>query len=605
MLGKKYDITNADISGTKVTLDLMGGAIRDTLEQGETKTYTLNGKDYEVTVTFIGSVSGASKVKMQINDEVTDAMAENDIYKLEDETEVSIKEILEEEAGEVTADQVEFYLGAEKLTLVDPVFTTVGYGDANSDNVRLSDEDVDDLYVDIDASWSSDKLKIDKIVFTWLTDDEIFVAEDSEVTFPGLGSFKVSYQGFTTEGTEEVKIGPHGDNVIELTIPLETGTVTFDLINGSGQNFTSVGGEDYTLGTCASGSGVVIYDMDTMEFFVATNNAARESYLLKVTRIDDEDGITIKDQGSGDYYRDLAAGAHSIGEVTLTVGNFSQETLNVSLTNSDATYGCSFLYTATGLAVVMPVVDAGPPLVHPEVGRGANCSTTYELAFIEEDKDENLRAGSGFNITLGWTSDKAEVKTISGTPFSSSNMYEIGDTEEYVGYIASDLATKVVEDRDPDQDTVTITYHDVQAYANAYLSEITTTFRSGEAATGVTVIEKIEVGTAKLASEIANVAAQNLLLVGGPCANKAASDVMGFTSFPDPDCAADFTEGKAKIKLYDTGAGKIAMLVAGYSAADTRRASKVVAEYDKYALSGSEMEVTGTSMTDITVTSVS
>ncbi|MBW2993230.1 hypothetical protein KY317_01495, partial [Candidatus Woesearchaeota archaeon] len=229
MLGKKYDITNADILGTKVTLDLMGGAIKDTLEQGETKTYTLNGKDYEVTINFIGTVSSTSKVKLTVNDEVTDAMAENDIYKLADDTEVSIKEILEEEAGEVTADMVEFYLGAEKLTLVDPVFGTTGYGSStNSDNVRLSDEDIDDLYVDIAASWSSDKLKVDKILFTWKPDDEIFVADDSEVTFPGLGSFKLSYQGFSTGDAETIRIEPHGNSVIEMTVPLETGSVTFD-----------------------------------------------------------------------------------------------------------------------------------------------------------------------------------------------------------------------------------------------------------------------------------------------------------------------------------------------------------------------------------------
>ena len=120
-----------------------------------------------------------------------------------------------------------------------------------------------------------------------------------------------------------------------------------------------------------------------------------------------------------------------------------------------------------------------------------------------------------------------------------------------------------------------------------------------QAAGGTTTQEvvKIAVGTAKLASEVADVAAQNVILVGGPCANKAAAAAMGNPA----DCTTGFVAGKAKLKLYDTGKGKTALLVAGYSADDTRRASRVIAEHAKYTLTGAEVEVTGTSMTDITV----
>ena len=116
---------------------------------------------------------------------------------------------------------------------------------------------------------------------------------------------------------------------------------------------------------------------------------------------------------------------------------------------------------------------------------------------------------------------------------------------------------------------------------------------------GGVVVQRINVGAAKLASEVADVTAVNAVVVGGPCANSAAAALMG-----DPaDCTAGFEPGKALIKLFEHG-DNVAVLVAGYDAIDTRRASRVLANYKDYDLSGSEVSVTGTSLTDISVRSV-
>lgn len=114
-------------------------------------------------------------------------------------------------------------------------------------------------------------------------------------------------------------------------------------------------------------------------------------------------------------------------------------------------------------------------------------------------------------------------------------------------------------------------------------------------------LEAIEVGSAVLASEVANVGAQNMIMVGGPCANEAARVVMGATM---ENCAEGFTPGKAIIKLYDTGAGNVALLVAGDQPMDTRAAARVLANYDSYDLSGDEVSIAYTSLSDITVSGV-
>ena len=112
---------------------------------------------------------------------------------------------------------------------------------------------------------------------------------------------------------------------------------------------------------------------------------------------------------------------------------------------------------------------------------------------------------------------------------------------------------------------------------------------SGDAVT----LQRIEVGATKLASEVSNINAVNSIIVGGPCANAAAASVMGNPA----DCTAGFEPGVGKINVYDVGTGAtkdmVAMVIAGYSALDTRNAAQVVANYKDYKsqLKGSAVEV--------------
>jgi len=98
--------------------------------------------------------------------------------------------------------------------------------------------------------------------------------------------------------------------------------------------------------------------------------------------------------------------------------------------------------------------------------------------------------------------------------------------------------------------------------------------------TGDTVIlQRIDVGATKLASEVAGLeATQNLLLVGGPCANRAVEAA----SADFPTCSGwSLAPGEALIQLVNQADGHVALLVAGTTAADTRAATKLVAEQAK------------------------
>jgi len=111
-------------------------------------------------------------------------------------------------------------------------------------------------------------------------------------------------------------------------------------------------------------------------------------------------------------------------------------------------------------------------------------------------------------------------------------------------------------------------------------------------------INPIPVGMGVLDKDV-TVGDENLIVVGGPCANTVAADLLGN---PDP-CAEGFEQGKAMLKLFESG-DKVSLLVAGYEAMETQGACRVLADYEDYDLSGDDMEVIVTSLTDLEVTAV-
>jgi hypothetical protein len=130
-----------------------------------------------------------------------------------------------------------------------------------------------------------------------------------------------------------------------------------------------------------------------------------------------------------------------------------------------------------------------------------------------------------------------------------------------------------------------------QVKANIVIKGTSSTVTSGGTSYELVKITPVS----KLASEVADATAYNLVLVGGPCANSLVEDLFAMT------CEGwSFEEGEAVVKLADNG-DKVALLVAGTSAADTRRAAKAVANYGDYEFTGAEVVVSGTSDTDIDV----
>ncbi|MBT7929104.1 hypothetical protein HN682_04220, partial [Candidatus Peregrinibacteria bacterium] len=227
---------------------------------------------------------------------------------------------------------------------------------------------------------------------------------------------------------------------------------------------------------------------------------------------------------------------------------------------------------------------------------------------VEEDSDDDdiqfskprfyYSGDFEVNYTATVTGYTAEALTRWGSSEAATAFQDEDEEEDDIELAMTDYGTRVTYDTD-NKDYIKLEYPDQEVYGNVFVSP------TGASTTGVSEIggvstvtlNRMTVGAAKLASEVGNVAAQHLIVVGGPCANSVAAEVMGQSG---DMCADGFEEGKAIIKLYEQGS-KVALVVAGYSALDTRRASRVLANYNMYQLSGTEVEVSGTSLEDIKV----
>lgn len=276
-------------------------------------------------------------------------------------------------------------------------------------------------------------------------------------------------------------------------------------------------------------------------------------------------------------------------------------------------------------------VDPSEPGVvrwHGSVAVDVNGSNAHDVMLkinYGNTKDTNLQlrpefgGTNTFNLTLQPTPDSS-ADMVTGDNLTlewglSTDVYSLGNTRssEEAGELiwngaAGATGAVTIGTKDEDHrtsygvivknpksngasETVELSIPNDQVFANIVVKGTSSTVTDG----GTTYVPAEITPATKLASEISSPADYQLILVGGPCANDLVEGLFDMT------CDGwSFESGEAVIKLAENG-NNVAMLVAGTTADDTRRASKVVANYADYTLAGTEVLVTGTSMEDITV----
>jgi len=210
-------------------------------------------------------------------------------------------------------------------------------------------------------------------------------------------------------------------------------------------------------------------------------------------------------------------------------------------------------------------------LTIPHIGIGDSIveyNKTYGPAILFQE-EKTLDDDNGHVIAIPLTAEGTNPKMPAiGTPVSSdktsfSNALQSDNT---VNEGVTVYGTYVSRDSD-DNNVVTISYPDEQMQADILLTEVGATVTAGTTGGGGQVLVVKD-------SQISTVSSKNLIVVGGSCINTVAAKILDSDS---PICTADFTTktgvgaGQYIIKTvtspYDED--QIAMLVAGYAAADT------------------------------------
>ncbi len=553
ILGKTYTIFHAT-NGTNIKLTLMGGALTDTINLNEEKTYTLNGKTYTVKLVFVDD----DEAKFEVNGETTNSLVEGGTYKLSDGTQIGVKDIMYNAVAGLT-QAVEFMLGADKIVL------------QNGQNIELNDETVNELKTYISASYGSSTTSINSITIEWKTDDEEFLTPEQELVMPVFDTVKLTMDDFTFPAEETIEVKNSGNDVIELVVPIKSGTATIPLLKGNGTIFQYIGKDSNRRLVTSTGNSLV-FDEDTDDYFVASwaSSTEAESYLLSadVYQSDNINYTRIKNEVTGQYVCEdkRVSSTCTIGNVELTINsiNVNEGTVNMSI-NSGGSF--QILYSAEGMKIWLPYNSTSSGIGYINL---SNNPTSYTLVMKEENKDGDLGAGNWINLTISWTSNKVTVSDIASDAWAAEDSgieyYEIDDTDTFVGYVNSSLATKVTYDTGGDQDTVELVYHGSESYANVYLAEVT---EGEESVATVKVVTDTEL--------TADDKAKNIVAVGGSCVNQVTAELLGVEY---PTCgdaweqATGVGAGKYLYKVLESpyADGKIAVIVAGYEASDTENA---------------------------------
>ncbi|MEM5820289.1 MAG: S-layer protein [Candidatus Aenigmatarchaeota archaeon] len=138
-----------------------------------------------------------------------------------------------------------------------------------------------------------------------------------------------------------------------------------------------------------------------------------------------------------------------------------------------------------------------------------------------------------------------------------------------------------------DAKSLTLKWTPVQGYARVVLGEATEKVAGGEVVR-VLDVNKLQVPVAKLDTEVDLATVdKNLVVVGGPYVNKVAAALLNVT-YRDFDAIRTLYEDlgaidRGLIRAFDLGGGKVALLVAGWRAKDTRLAASVLQQYERFA----------------------
>ncbi len=608
ILGKDYYVLSSDAD----TITLLDTASSVVIQEGDSATVVVGGVSYDVSAS-IYSDGAVFTVNGVTSDQLTDggydkltelSTGDDDVYVVAKDVRYSSKD--------TGISEVEFSIGAGKIVL------------DSGKTVQLNNNNVDGLSANISTGLVS---------LTWAADDDQFLTGDSgELTIPLFGAVKLVYGGInfpeTTESTELIS----SENYITLDTEIKDGSLSLPIIyrSSTSANFTGTGEDANNLFTANSTGGsssfnlTLVEDQDTSFVVTYIKNDEGYSYAFKVSSVDatsdDEPTLELDNlvPGGEDF-----TGSNKIeglnedidlGDITITfVANDTTEnaTITVSTSVSGGLVYSDRLVTAEGLQVMLPVynfvdvanVSANVSAADACASQGATatidavkyndsttkayattyCDATWSMNISEENKDNDVAQGSAFQATI--SSGDADGVHVSDSSLTERELQSNDDM--YVAYMESQLASKVEMDKSGDTNTFVVKYNGEEVTVDLTVASADATVSSSES--GVAIVK-----------DSASVSGKNVVVVGGSAINAIAAELIGDVRGPAFTEATGVAAGEFLIETFDYN-GALAMVVAGYDAADTTKAATYVANTDDEITVEAGMKYTGSSATEATL----
>lgn len=579
LFGQKFTV-GADTDSDELVLYKSSDTVELSVGSGGTTSTTVSVGGAEYIVELISADDDEAVIK------VTDTSGESESVELEEGeskniqgldvalTRAHVSEALSKEMAEVT-------VGAEKVVLKDGNKVKVG---VDEDSIKGTE---------VEFEGTVDALRSIKIHVWEADDEEDAILEGKSFMDPVFGTFGITFTGLNiplmAEGNETVEretisIEPSDDDV--MSIEFETHAGNKDVFDW------------YELGAL-SNDGDKIHvvegvDIREDEYVVVGNED--NGYLIKLATLEAEEDV------------------YSDNEIIFTNVFDSDEEFEVtplSDTTGDVYIGGRKYLVAYNESVVnldYPDSDTGEIVVYPTIqtSRGAKISfyepldgSTLGINLTDVTliaPDGNGYGGIGmYDVDVG---DGNGNVTLTGVDNAGVLMFEeeddtgvyapvfvgISGTGDDVGvsmggmiqhesdddtYTNVDVyGTLFTLDKSGDGASLEISYPSEQVYSEIYIAEgeastVTTTTTTTQDTNNVIVVKDNEVDSVK---------DRNLIVVGGSCINSVAAAILGGNY-----CGEEFTTATGieagsyltKVVASPYNAEKIAMLVAGYEAADT------------------------------------
>ncbi|MBT4334751.1 hypothetical protein HOD61_02950 [archaeon] len=434
----------------------------------------------------------------------------------------------------------------------DAIFTVNGveYPLSDNDSDELEGEDLDIqvtsvLYDENDVSRS-------RVEFTLTETGTDTAAEDDQV-------FEL-YEDFEDDEEDtvwnwEISADDSDNTITHIGVTFNQAISSIDTSEESDEDLVmepiTLGGEYVLPNNFAS---VSFDSINLMDSPVELTIEALESYTINGSSLDelfkvtaDDDVFSYSNYNFEKFYIDVNVTANSSDVWYKDSDNDWQEinVADVSIDYSDATADYAFAINATTDVLTLANVGTGGNLTWDYTNIVEDLSEEWEDTTLTydtrtyESADYNVLTDYGviiYDVENNLESDKIVIALIDGVPEATLSV-------NYIGSISEDTTSAAL--MTPEQVT------DATAY--------------------------------------------NLILVGGPCVNSLTAQFEGVAA-GSCDAASGYSANTGYVKLFDNGE-KVALVVAGWEADDTKRAAKVVVNPASFALAGkSAVTVTGTGL---------